>query len=374
LALSTTSLSAEFLLLAAFFLLGLWSSTFKLAGNRWRFELYSFDFAFGAALFALISSYAFGAFGAELGFAEHLMISSKTNQALAFVGGGLFAFGNILLLSGVALLGLSYAYAIATSSALLVLAAVQFSGVRALFLGAAILAALLAIIFEVMGAKSSEQTLPAVSLPIMVRKLPGGRAPSKASVRDNSMRNSTKGTIVSILGGLALGAMVSPFYKSVFGQFGLGAFAGIVLFFAGGLAATLVLGLLLMNIPVHGGPTSFKAYLRGTVGQHFLGLIGGVLCAAGVLSIILLNAFPVEARPDGLWLWLVGLGAGFIAMALGLTKWRELAGAPGSALRSLTIGALFLALAIGAFAFAMDRIVLTPTARESGLAQSQLPG
>ena len=40
-----------------------------------------------------------------------------------------------MLLSGAALLGLSYAYAIATSSALLVLAAVQFSGVRALFLG-----------------------------------------------------------------------------------------------------------------------------------------------------------------------------------------------------------------------------------------------
>ena len=72
------------LLIVAFFLLGLWSSTFKLAGNRWRFELFSFDFAFGAALFALSPAYTFGAFGAELGFAEHLMIASKTNQALAF--------------------------------------------------------------------------------------------------------------------------------------------------------------------------------------------------------------------------------------------------------------------------------------------------
>ena len=192
-------------------------------------------------------------------------------------------------------------------------------------------------------------------------------------VRDKSMRNSTKGTIVSILGGLALGAMVSPFYKSVFGQFGLGAFAGIVLFFAGGLAATLVLGLLLMNIPVHGGPTSSKRTC-GVPRANIFRLDRGCLLRGWRAFYNSSQCFPGRSAAHGLWLWLVGLGAGFIAMALGLTKWRELAGAPGSALRSLTIGALFLALAIGAFAFAMDRIVLTPTARESGLAQSQLPG
>jgi hypothetical protein len=39
-------------LILSFLLLGLWSSTFKLAGNRWRFELFSVDFAFGAILFS----------------------------------------------------------------------------------------------------------------------------------------------------------------------------------------------------------------------------------------------------------------------------------------------------------------------------------
>ena len=31
-----------------------------MAGNRWRFELFSFDFAIGAILFALVSAYTLG--------------------------------------------------------------------------------------------------------------------------------------------------------------------------------------------------------------------------------------------------------------------------------------------------------------------------
>jgi glucose uptake protein len=372
LSIPTSSFSAELLLVISFLLLGLWSSTFKMAGNRWRFELFSVDFALGAVLFALVSAYAFGAFGAELGFSEHLLIASKTNQALAFIAGGLFAFGSMLLLSATALLGLSFAYSIATGSALLVLAAFQFAGFRALFIVAAVISALLAIVFGCIGARSGEATLPAVSLPVMVlvRKSASGQI-IKQTRAVGGMRGSSKGIIVSILSGLALGAMVSPFDTSVFGQFGLGTFSGVVVFFLGALSATIVLSFLLINAPIHGGPIGMKTYFRGTVSQHILGLVGGGLCAAGVLLLTLLNAYPNELRPDELWFWAAGLGAGLLAIALGLSKWHELSGASGSTMRSLIIGALFLLVAIGAFALAMDK---TPPSPIALLDHTQFPG
>jgi glucose uptake protein len=381
LAIPTTPFSAQLLLIVSFLLLGLWSSTFKMAGNRWRFEVYSFDFAIGAMLFALLSAYTFGAFGADLGFAEHLMISSKTNELLAFFAGGVFALGSMLLLAGTALLGLSFAYAIATATALLVLGGIEFAGYRALFLGAALAAAVLAIIFESLGASSANATLPAASLPIMVRVrksasgAPAGGRGGKPPQVTTGMRHSTKGILVTIVAGLALGGSLSPFSTSLVGQFGLGTYAGVLVFFGGALVSSLVLGFLLMKIPIHGGPISLKAYLRGTVGQHVLGLIGGALCAAGILILTLLTSFPPDARPDELWLWTAGLGAALLAIALGLSRWREVSQAPGSATRSLMVGAFLLVLAIGAFAMAMDRTAPAPSALLQGPAPATaVPG
>jgi glucose uptake protein len=376
LAIPTTPFSAQLLLIVSFVLLGLWSSTFKLAGNRWRFELFSFDFALGALIFALISAYTIGSFGADLGFAEHLMIASKTNQVLAFIAGGLFALGSILLVSGTALLGLSFAYAISTASALLVLAAVEFAGFRAMFLCVAIAAAILAIIFESTAARSAEATLPAASLPVMgrVRTSPSGKT-IKPKHDVGGMRGSSKGIIVSILAGFAFGAVVSPFNRSVFGAFGLGTFAGVVVFFVGALSATVVLSFFLINVPIYGGAISIRAYFRGTGGQHALGFIGGALCAAGVLLLTLLNSYPTETRPDELWLWSTGLGAGLLAIALGLSIWHELSQASGSAMRSLMIGAFFLVVAIGVFALAMDKTAPLASAHETGLLDdAQLAG
>ena len=372
-AIPTTPFSAQLLLILAFLFLGLWSSTFKLAGNRWRFELFSLDFAVGTLLFALVASYTLGSFGSDLGFSEHLMISSRTSQAFAFGAGCLFAFANMLLLSATALLGLSFAYAIATSSALLVLSAIEFEGVRALLLVVAVLAAILALIFEATGASGGEATLPAVSLPVHVRKSTGGR-PVKQK-RETGIKNSSKGVIVAILSGLVFGALFAPMRNAIFAEFGLGAFAGLVMVCAGVLVATICLSFFFMNITVHGNRIGLGSYLRGSLGQHLLGVIGGALCAAGILLILMLNTFPPDAQPDKLWIAAAALGASLLAMALGLTKWRELGQAPGSVTRRLLIGGVSMLVAIGAFALAMDRT--PPPAlpqQQLGLVHTQLPG
>jgi glucose uptake protein len=145
-----------------------------MAGNRWRFELFSFDFAVGALAFAFLASYTLGNAGADLGFSENLMLASRTNQALAVGAGCLFALGNMLLLAAIALLGLSFAYALSTASALLILAAIEFNPERILLLGVAVAAALVAIVIQAIAVGKGEATLPAAGLPL-VEKFKQGR-------------------------------------------------------------------------------------------------------------------------------------------------------------------------------------------------------
>jgi glucose uptake protein len=367
LAIPTTYFSAQLLLIISFLLLGIWSSTFKMAGNRWRFELFSFDFAIGASLLAVGAAFTLNS-GSDLGFSEHMMLSSRTSQAVIFAAGCVFALGNMLLLCGSALMGLSFAYAITTASALLALSAFEFTGIRALFLGVAIGAAVLSIIFQAMGAKSSEATLPGVSLPIMVRKSASGR--TLKPKRDTGLPNSTKGIMVTLLGGLALGGIVVPFHNAVFGQFGLGAFAGLVFFFGGVLTATIFLNLFFMNVSIHGGGYSLASYFSGGFGRHLLGIIGGAFCAAGILFLLIIDGFPPDAQIDTLWLAAAALGASLLAIALGLSKWHELSQSPGSAARSLIIGSLLLVVAIGGFAMALEQLPPLPIPGS----QTQSPG
>jgi len=332
-----------------------------MAGNRWRFELFSFDFAVGALAFALLASYTLGSSGTDLGFAENLMLASRTSQALAYMSGCLFAFGGMLLLSAIALLGLSFGFAVVTTTALVTLSALQFAGYRAMYLGVAIGAALLALIFQSVGVTGGAETLPAASLPVLVRKSSSSRG-SKGKQAPPGMKNSSKGMLVSILSGLALGGSLVPFYTSMFGSFGLGAYAGLVLFCAGLLTATIFLDFLFMNLPIHGGTIGLAAYLKGSLLQHLLGLAGGVLCAGGVLLLSLPFGFPADAQPSHLAIAATGLGGSLLAIALGLSVWRELAKAQPSALRSLLIGVLFLAVGIGVYSLALDKAPPPPPA------------
>ena len=352
-AIPTTSSSAQLLLILAFLFLGLWSSTFKIAGNRWRFELFSIDFAVGSVALTLLAAYFLGSFGSDIGFNEHLMLASRTSQVWAIIAGGLFAFGNILLLAACALLGISFAYALTTATILIVLSAFSFNAERLYFLPVAIVAALITLVVQARGAGRGNDTLPGANLPGELRKTPTGRTVKVKQAR--AVKNSTKGAMAAIIGGLALGVSFIPFNAGLFGQFGLGPFAGLVVFSLALLGSTLVLNLLFMNLPIQGSRIGFRSYLTGGIMPHLLGIIGGALCTAGILFLFVVSAFPSEFQPDRAWLPAAGAGASLIAVVLGLSIWRELSEAPGAVMRSMLLGTLFLAVAVGVFSVAMEK-------------------
>ena len=75
--LPATYLSALLLLVVSMICWGSWANTFKLTGEKWRFEFFSYDFAIGLLLGAVIAAFTFGTLGSELTFSDRLMIAGK---------------------------------------------------------------------------------------------------------------------------------------------------------------------------------------------------------------------------------------------------------------------------------------------------------
>jgi len=80
---------------------GSWANLLKL-GRSGRFELFYYDFAWGALLCAAVAAFTFGTLNSkELTFQENLLIAGYRNMAFAFGAGMLFNFANMLLAAGI---------------------------------------------------------------------------------------------------------------------------------------------------------------------------------------------------------------------------------------------------------------------------------
>src|SRR4051794_29502938 len=114
------------LFLVSLLCLGSWITMFKLAGKRWRFELFSLDFALGAVLLSLLAAFTVGSAAADLPFGDRVLLSSKTAQALIFSAGFIFGLANLLLLGAVSLLGIAGAFPISVGLGFIVHALLNF--------------------------------------------------------------------------------------------------------------------------------------------------------------------------------------------------------------------------------------------------------
>jgi len=162
LVLPTTWLSAFFFLVLALLCLGSWANTFKATGSRWRFELFSMDFAVGALLVSLVAAYTFGTLGADLGFSDRMLVAGRTNQALGIVAGAIIALGNMLLLAAISLLDMSAAFPLCIGSAVVVAALFQFGSAKALWLIAGLALLVCALVLDVLAVRRNKNPIRAV--------------------------------------------------------------------------------------------------------------------------------------------------------------------------------------------------------------------
>jgi glucose uptake protein len=316
---------------AAVLFWGSWATAFKLAGPKWRFEHFYFDFAFGALAFSLIAGLTIGSAGDGLTFGDAFLLTGRTQWAMAVAAGAVFNLGNMLLLATVEIAGMAVAFPLAMAWAAALLSArrafVNRDGDITFLLGAAVL--LLVSVALVAIAASRQNALK-------METDTGNRKNLKAA-------SAAKPVVLALLAGLFLFLCLFPLSRTSLGGIGMGSYAVTVLFTAGMVLTTFVYNLYFINLPVHGEPAGFGGYFQGGIGVHVLGALGGIVFAAGLLfALIVHEAEGAAAVQSGVDAVLVPASA-ILAALWGLLVWKEFRRADGIGWVMVCLGLAFLA-------------------------------
>lgn len=287
---------------------GSWANTQKLAGARWRFELFYWDYVIGVVLMAFLFAFTMGSTGyTGRSFSADLAQATRDNLISAMLGGAIFNVANILLVAAIAIAGMAVAFPVGIGLALVLGVLVNYldsatgdtTSSTLLFLGVGLVA--FAIILDA----------------IAYRRLP------------NQTQGGTKGLVLSVLCGVTMGF----FYKFVANSMAtdsmnmeagkLSPYTAMVFFSLGLLLSNLVINPLIMMKPFAGEPVKLGSYFQGSFLDHLWGIVGGMIWGIGMTFSIIAAEKASFAISYGL-----GQGATLIAAIWGVFIWREFREAP----------------------------------------------
>lgn len=286
---------------------GSWGNTQKLAGKTWRYELFYWDYVIGVLLISLISAFTLGSLGENgRGFITDLAQADLKNIGSAFLGGLIFNAANILLSTAIAIAGMSVAFPVGIGLALV-----------------------LGVIINYMGSQKGDPTflflgVGLIAIAIVINAL----AYRKASSENKKV--TTKGILVSVLAGL----LMSFFYRFVAASMDLDNFinpaagmmtpyTAVVVFSFGVFISNFLFNTILMKKPISGEPTNYKAYFKGKLSIHWVGILGGIIWGIGNSLNLIAAGKAGAAISYGL-----GQGATLIAALWGVFIWKEFKNSP----------------------------------------------
>jgi glucose uptake protein len=346
--LPTTALPVWIVAVVSLLCLGSWANTLKLAG-KWRFEYYYYDFVVGIVLCAGVAALALGSGNPqELTVQDNLILSGYRKMAWALGSGIVLNLGTLLLLAAMTLAGMSVAFPLTLGVALLIGAvwdfviatqantALTFIGL-ALLLGAVIVTGLTYSRLLRVRREAAQKALT-----------PDPRAKSKRV----KTAGATLVIALSVLGGIALSTFPKILGEATIGDNALAPYSAILLLSVAALLSSPFFVLFFTTFPVVTTAGSPAGYLAGNARQHMMGMAGGILWGAGMLTSLLTAAAPVGVQPSAMVEYVLNNGALLVAVAWGLLAWREFQGG-GDRVRMLAAGMVVLFLAgLGMVAFA----------------------
>ena len=302
---------------------GSWANTQKMASKKWAFQLFYWDYSLGVLILALILAFTMGSSGEEgRGFIADLTQADGKAIGSALLGGAVFNIANLLIVVAINIAGMAVAFPIGIGLALVIGVVVNFVATPlgnpvVLFLG--VILVVLAIILDA----------------VAYRKHSGGGA-----------SGTTKGIVISILGGILMGffyrfvaaSMVTDFAMPEAGK--LTPYTASVIFALGLLLSNFVWNTFFMYKPVSGEKATYREYFRkGDTKLHLIGILGGVIWSLGMTFSIIASEQAGYAISYGL-----GQGATLIAALWGVFIWKEFGKAEG--LKGLLV-AMFLFFLVG---------------------------
>jgi len=314
---------------------GSWANAQKAVGQRWRFELFYWDYVFGVLLAALLFAFTLGSTGAAgRSFLADLAQADPVNLGSALLGGVIFNAANILLVAAIAISGMAVAFPVGIGLALVLGVVVNYLAKPAgnpavLFAGVAFIVA--AILLDAMAY---------------------GRLPSQKSA------GGRKGLVLAVLCGILMGcfyrfvaaAMPSPEQFAAMPPGKLSPYTAVVVFALGIVLSNFVLNTAIMWRPFSGPPVPFSDYFTGAARDHLWGILGGMIWAVGMTLSIVAAGKASFAISYGL-----GQGATVVAALWGVFIWREFRDAPRGT--TLLLGLMFAGYTVGLALVIAARVV-----------------
>jgi glucose uptake protein len=316
---------------------GTWANTLKAAGDKWRFELYYFDFAVGVVAAAMLIALTFGNLGFDgFSFRDDLQLAGKRQDLFAFGAGAIFNLGNMLLLASLSVVGMAIAFPVGMGLAVVIGVLWSYAmnpggnGVL-MFAGAAVVIG--AVVSGVVAYRAYASSRPQVA--------PTGKTKVKKT------RNSSMGIALALAGGLMLGSFAPLIQIARSGENGLGPYSCGFIFAVGLFFSTFVYNLFFMNLPVKGEPLDMSEYFRAPLNRHSLGFLGGIVWYVGTIASLLASRLEGAARVQPSVSYALSQTGIIIAAICGLFLWREFAGADSRVKTWLGVMLVLLALGIG---------------------------
>jgi len=304
---------------------GSWANTQKMNQNKWRFELFYWDYVIGILIFSIISALTMGSIG-EQGrpFIEDIAQTNSTNILNALLSGTIFNLANILLTAAIAAAGMAVAFPIGIGIALV--AGVFFNYLihekgDPTLLFAGVFLVTIAIILNAIAYKKHKGQTAATSI--------------------------KKWITISVIAGLlmslfypflASGMDLSNFENPAKGK--MTPYTAFVIFSIGIFISNLFFNTILMRHPLEGKPIQYKDYFKGHFNNHIYGILGGAIWGIGNLFNLIAAGKAGPAISYGL-----GQGATLIAALWGVLVWKEFKNANKS-VNSLLV-AMFCSFIIG---------------------------
>ncbi|HLS36705.1 MAG TPA: GRP family sugar transporter [Sphingobacterium bovisgrunnientis] len=295
---------AVILCVITMFCWGSWGNTQKLASEKWRFELFYWDYVIGMVLSSLLYAFTLGSIGsAGRNFWTDLAQVEQSNLWSAIIGGIVFNAGNILLSASISIAGMAVAFPVGVGIALVLGVIINYMGSQSgnpLLLGLGVLLIVCAIILNSLAYKST-----------------AAKEDNKSSIK--------KGLILAVFAGL----LMAFFYRFIASSMDLENFANplagkmtpytaFFIFSIGVLISNMLFNSILIKKPFVGKPTSYKAYFLGSFANHLPGILGGLIWGTGNVMNLVAAGKAGAAISYGL-----GQGATLVAAFWGVIIWKE---------------------------------------------------
>jgi len=327
------------LLALVFFCWGSWGTTQKAAG-RWRHEFYYWDFSIGVFACMAAVAFTFGSMNSsELTFQDNFLIATYRNMVFAIAAGALFNVANILLVSAVSVAGLSVSFpgalGIATVIAVVWNFVFQPGSSAVVPLGGAVLI-LAAIVLLAFAYTSYRDALAEVAKKAALQIDP--RTKQAKKTRGPSV---ALGIALATAAGVLMGFVPPIVEASRDGDGGVGPYGIGVLFASGMLFTTVIFSPFVVNFPVRGNPVAVFDFLKGNFRQHTLGILGGILWAAGLAASLVVSGSPAGAAVGPAYTSALTYAPALLAILLGALVWKEFQGS-SERVRSLMWGVVVL--------------------------------